>query len=266
MKSVLSTTLVVFCWILLGGLNPSVAQALAAQPTAAPAGAPSLNWKSCAGQLSGPGAPATSVTAQFERPQDSAEMLQNLKLAFQNDWLLRPDFFDQETLLKFFNGTTVNVKQRENVPPPYVSLIAETDTSVFPKMSVELETTCSVRSFPQPDGRTQTTITVSGHIRIYGRPAPELTLYFIREVLGPETQNAIDKDYAEGGAELPATNKGSVTYTDPAKVKLEGGKIGLIFYFNLPPKPPASFLVGIEANDTVQAIVLADMRHRTQEN
>jgi hypothetical protein len=164
------------------------------------------------------------------------------------------------------NPALRNLEQRENVPPPYVTVVATTASGVFPQMSVALEATCSSRSSPQPNGRIKTIVTVSGNIRIYGGPAPEWTLRSIRQVLGPETQNTLDDDFAEGGAERPPTHKGSVIYTDRAKEQLEGGKVGLIFYFNLPPKFSDSLPAGIETNDTVQAIVLADMRHRTQEN
>jgi hypothetical protein len=267
MSRLLRITPVVLCWILLAGLNPAWAQTPTTVPAVAPIDAPSQTWKSCAARLYAAGdLPTAGLESQFERPQNLAQLLQNLKLAWKNDWLMRPQFFDRETLLKFFNGTAVSLQQRENVPPPYVSIVATTASSVFPQMSVELETTCSSRSSPQPNGRTQTLVTVSGHIRIYGGPVPELTLRSIRQVLGSETQNTLDDDFAEGGAERPPTHKGSVTYIDRAKEQLEGGKVGLFFYFNLPPRFPDALPPGIESNDTVQGIVLADMSHRTQEN
>jgi hypothetical protein len=283
MNRLLRLTLVVLCWAPLDGANASLRAALApaaidnpdrnqtpgTPATATPAGAPSQSWKSCAERLSAPGELSTSLKAQFERPQDISQMLQNLKLAWENDWLLRPDFYDDETLLKFFNGAAITWKQRPNSQFPAEEIAMETDSRVFPRMSIALEAYCRSRSFPRPNGREKTILSVGGNFRIYGPPVPELTLANLRQALGPETRNQLDLEFA-GGSELadpPApTNKGSVVYTDPVKQKREGQRIGLTFYFSIPPKPTEPFQPKIAADDVVLGIVLSDGRHVTSEN
>lgn len=41
----------------------------------------------------------------IKRPTSVAELLDNLKLAFDGDWLIQPAFYERSNVLKFFNGT-----------------------------------------------------------------------------------------------------------------------------------------------------------------
>jgi len=56
------------------------------------------------------GSPKPSVSqleAMFNRPANAPDLLHNLKLAFDRDWLLQPSFYDDAILLKFFDGQRV---------------------------------------------------------------------------------------------------------------------------------------------------------------
>lgn len=228
-------------------------------PSEVVAGTRSPDWKACAEKL-GPqgGISTTSLERMFERPQSVAQLLQNLKLAWENDWLLRTDFYDEETLLKFFSGTTITWKSKID---PLGSEVIELDTGsgVFPKMSVTVQASCS---------QAHKLLDIGGSIRIYGSPIPELTLGYVRQLLGPETENTLDIGYSSGGSEYTPHIKGSVTYTNRAKERFEG-RMGLIFYFTIPtavpggmsPIPARPPQKEIEAEDVVRAIVLTARRH-----
>jgi hypothetical protein len=56
---------------------------------------------------------AAEILAMFDRPMNVADLVRNLKLAFDGDLMLQPAFFERESLVKFFNAVTVS---REEIP------------------------------------------------------------------------------------------------------------------------------------------------------
>jgi hypothetical protein len=183
-------------------------------------------------------------------------------LAWEKDWLLRPDFYDEGTLLRFFNATAVTWKQGYNDH----TIVAETDSRVFPHMPVVLEAHCGILTLPNPKGQKKTVGSISGNLRISGGPVPELTLAFIRQVFGRETKNAVDQQYATGGAEgFPVTQKGSVLYINRAQEKPEDPRMGLTFIFAIPPKPAPAPPWEIRVDDIAQGLALSEGRHQNME-
>jgi hypothetical protein len=225
-------------------------------------------WRSCVRRVHADDSYSISeLQAQIKRPQDISQMLQELKLAWENDWLLQPEFYDEAILLNFFNGVAVTWKERKHDLSGVEAIDVETDSRVFPQMPVVLEAFCSSWSRQLAPHGQRTLLSIGGSIRIYGRPVPELTLQVIREVLGPETKNTIDLAFASNGSDgTPVTTKGSVVYANPAKEKIEGTRMGLSFWFSIPPKPAATPEREIAADDVVQAIVLNAQRHQVIEN
>ena len=57
----------------------------------------------------------TIYSAMKAWPTSAHELLSNLKLALDNDWLLQPSFYEEQSLREFF-GTREKVLNRENTP------------------------------------------------------------------------------------------------------------------------------------------------------
>jgi hypothetical protein len=260
----LRTSWLMLCWVLLAGTQASMAQA----PDPLQAGpSPSQEWKSCAAGLADQRELAKSLDAQVTRPQDVSQLLENLRLAWQNDWLLRPDFYDAETLSKFFNSVTITWKQTQDTRSPAEEIAMETRSGIFPQLSIVLQAHCRAGTFPRPDGRTETIVTMGGNFHMNSLSGLGTTLSAVRQVLGPETLNELDPDYL-GASEVPhpITIRGSVVYTDLAKESREGWRMGLTFYFGIPPKVLESVGKKIGPDEVVQWIVLSVSRHQTTEN
>jgi hypothetical protein len=262
MSCLLRTSWIVFCWIPLVGVQASIAQGSDLLPSGP---SPSQEWKSCATGLSDQEL-AKSLDAQVTRPQNITQFLQNLRLAWQNDWLLQPDFYDEKTLMKFFDSVSITWKQTQDKRSPAEEIALETSSQILPQMSIVLQIHCRSRTYPQPNGLKKTIRSIGGNFRIYGAPVPDLTLAVVRQVLGPETRN--ERAFA-GMSEVddsPPAIKGSVVYTDPAKEKLEGQRMGLTFEFTIPTNPAGLDSMKIEPADVVQSIGLSAGRNRVSEN
>lgn len=194
-------------------------------------------------------------------------MLENLKLAWQNDWLLRPDFYDEETLLRFFNSVSITWKHTQDTRSPAEEIAMETRSRVSPQLSIVLQAHCRARNFPKPDGRTEAIVTMGGNFHMNSLSGLGMTLSDVRQVLGPETLNELDPDYL-GASEVqhPITVRGSVVYTDSAKEARKGLQRDLTFYFGIPPKLLESVGKKIAPDEVVQWIGLSISHERITEN
>jgi hypothetical protein len=228
-------------------------------------------WKSCA-ELLHPDSnySASDLQAKFSRPQDLPQMLQNLRLAEEGDWLLQPHFYDEETLLKFFDGSKVTWKE----PPPSdkISAVAtvlpvEVDSRIFPQVPVTIESHCRIWRFKLNDGHTKSHADLAGRFLIYGETFPEMTLRMVRSVLGHETENILDQGLTTHGPEVEPTAKGIVVYADRTKWQQVGMEVGLTFAFQKAPPPKAGERGSIEIvdDDRVISIRMFQANHRSLE-
>ena len=253
--------------------SPSQTQNAGATSSDEQAGAPYERWKSCA-RLAHPngGDAAVDLQAKFERPQNIRQMLQNLQLAGEQDWLLQPNFYDAATLLKFFNGSGVAWKERKPDPlSKQVEVIAvDLHSDIFPQMTISIEANCWIYNRPYPGGHVEKRVAVGGNMRIYGSPLPGMTLGVIRGVLGQETQNSIDTGTNYDGPDYKPIYKGRVVYENRAREQLEGAAMGTTFFFALGPPPPRKpgepVSREILDDDVAKTIVMNATSHRILEN
>ncbi len=229
-------------------------------------------WQSCAALLYPDGAESTSdLQARIERPESIQQMLQNLKRAWDQDWLLQPNFYDSDTLLKFLNGTKLSWKKTQTDQGVDVveSIDLDADSSIFPRATVSIFRTCSVYVLRGIDGRVgKRQVVVGGNLYITGPPERELTLRDVRNVFGHETQNAMDTGESLHGQGYTPDDQGTVTYRDPEKQRRAGSAIGVTFWFALrPPPPPGGWRKygPIVDDDIVQTIQLGEQRYKTLE-
>lgn len=227
-------------------------------------------WKSCAELINpGGGNSASDLQANFKRPQSVQQILRNLKLAQDKDWLLQPNFYDEETLLKFFNASKATRKEPFPNPPTKRSVVIaeDIDSNIFPKLTVVIQHSCWLKESQRSGDRVEKGVYVGGNLRIFGRPIPEMTLRVVRSVLGPETENTIDTGMTMDGPDGTPLSQGSVRYFDRAKWQLAGGEVGMSFNLALrPPQKPAEPLAKqIVDDDVVMTIGIIDRRQRILE-
>lgn len=228
-------------------------------------------WKSCAEMVHREGSYSVSdLQSMFLKPQDLLQMLQNLKLAGQGDWLLQSNFYNEETLLKFFNGVKVTWKEApasDQISNGVLFVEGNVDSYIFPKMTVSVEGRCWVSGKKSPGGRERTLVQTGGLLRIYGAPIPEMTLNMVRSALGPETQNTRDMGLVADGPDIEPTSQGTVVYADKTKWQQAGAEVGTTFAFQLdpPPKQGGDLPKGIVGDDIVVSIVMRQASHRILE-
>ncbi len=282
-KRLLRTSLISLSCTLLGGLGISWGKApeVTFPGSSGPAQNPNTvssdekggvleRWKLCA-ELIHPegGNSASDLQAIVVRPQNVQQMLHNLKLAQEKDLLIEPNFYDEQTLLKFFNASKVTMKELfPNAPTKGIVVIAEDiESSIFPKMTAVIQHSCWLRESKRPGDRVEKEAYVGGNLRIFGRPIPEMTLRVLRSVLGPEVENTIDTGTTMDGPDVTPMSQGGVRYFDRAKWQLAGGEVGLSFNFTLrpPQKPGEPLAKQIVDDDVVMTIGIVDRRQRILE-
>ncbi len=217
-------------------------------------------WRSCAEMLHPDhGYSGSELRSRFQRPQNIEQVLQNLKLAQDQDWPLQPHFYDEQTLLQFFDGTQVTWKRPPKNPliKGVESVAMQIDSRIFPRIAVSVEANCWY-STVGPE-----TVQVNGSLHITGRRIPELTLRVIRGVFGPETENRTESGAGNDADISLPQDQGSVFYAN--RRRDTGLVIGTRFIFALRgPEPPIGRT--ILDDDVVQAIGLGDHGQRILEN
>lgn len=116
---------------------------------------------------------AADVERDASRPQNIARLLTNLKLAFDKEPLLDPEFYTDSNLMKFFNGTSVQWRLL-SAPAMYMADITPSPSLVGIK---EISVRTWKNGAPLLDSE----------IRIEVSTSSELTLGGVRKVFGGET-------------------------------------------------------------------------------
>jgi hypothetical protein len=181
---------------------------------------------------------ASQLEAMFSRPASGADLLRNLKLAFDQDWLLQPAFYDDAILLKFFDGQRVVWKKPDSEvtkdatrDPVEVTITAK----AFEGMTVSLLRSCSrVKGYDLPEGHVPPHLRPAGLVELQVASIADVTLSAVRNVFGREMKSYFDYGRGTDGGRYTPTIKGTLLYESPN----EGHSPGLGF-----KKRTAKFLV-----------------------
>jgi hypothetical protein len=164
----------------------------------------------------------SQILSMFDRPADVPGLLANLKLAADERLLWEPAFYEDATLLKFFDGVAVERKriERKNSAVEDIAIVSIADPR-FPGMTVQVvrgrdpfvDTSKVPRVYRIYFKRY---VDVSVHVIA----VPEFTVCAVRDIFGPETFSRLDDGFATDGATYVPQVKGSLGYKYP------GGSVG----------------------------------------
>src|SRR6185437_7236220 len=215
------------------------------------------DWKTCEQLLHPKGSyAAADIQAMVASPQNITEFLRNLKVAADRGLLLQSAFYDEATLLKFFNGTKVTFTDSNASMDKLSSGIeARLDVDIPPKLSITLASVCRVRKYQANDGSAIRYVSTDGFLSILMGPGPLITLRDIRSALGREDHLYPDR----GDPDLPpytTTDKGDVTYQNVHRAGIEDSRIQTRFYLK------ANGVSSIEDSDVVRKVEMHDMQDR----
>jgi hypothetical protein len=192
-------------------------------------------WKSCAEAMQQPGvAQGVKQGASIALPGNSDQMLTNLKTAWDNNLLLSPSFYEENSLRKFFAGSEVRwVSSLLPMRKDVAFVAADVASRVLPGSTVHVESRCWRTEQTGEHGIKKSMINEMGFIRISGSPIPAMTLRAVRSVFGPESENNIDSGIGPDDNVYTPVNKGSVAYVDRDRDRATGLALGVKFVFKL---------------------------------
>ncbi len=229
--------------------------------------APYERWTSCTGLIYPVRTYSVSdLEVMFEKPVTARQVLQNLKLAWDRDLLLQPSFFDPEILDRFFAGAAVTwVEPSHPLSQDVGFVVGQLDSSAVPGMIVKAESRCW-RTNSKSGDRARSQAIISGHLRLFGRPFPEMNLRVIRDVFGPEAENTIDQGISNHGLAYTPIYKGVVVYSDHERSSAESVAVETTFFFRLGPTLSDAQSIGkIADDDVVEAVEMHETHHRLLE-
>lgn len=216
------------------------------------------SWKTCVDPLyPNGGLSVSSLQQKIRTPNDIRQLLENLRQAWEEDFLVQPSFLDDATLKKFFATSSLKWQAPENFYIHHDIIIqAQLESDLLPGLTVTIESRCW-----QVGDKSDSTAHLVGSVKISGGPIPGVTLRAVREVLGAETRDESSTAEVEFGIVHAPSGMGRITYTDPIKQESEGGfPLGIYFYVSYQQSqrnlsPDSNF-----ANDEV--VDLIDMREK----
>ncbi len=193
-------------------------------------------WKSCAEMAHPNGYSTADLDALFERPKSIQQLLQNLELASERDLLLQPQFYDELTAQKFFAGAKVTRSSPDNFGNATDVKLVLGDIGgegALPMMTATLDSDCWLTQYKPENGPAQTTVSISGFMRIEVASNSGITLRVVRSVFGHEAENSVDRGVDPHGHVYAPTYKGGVAYPSIDREKIEGARVETDFYFQL---------------------------------
>jgi hypothetical protein len=138
---------------------------------------------------------ATQIAAMLKPPRDVPDLLWNLRLVFDRKLLVQPRFFEDEVLLRVFNGTAIrwvepgtpDVAGDWVIKPKRIARITIDRAFAGMKVDVGVSHRClDRRPNPADPGITIPPHTYdSGYIRLRFPPFDGFTLGAVRKVFGP---------------------------------------------------------------------------------
>ena len=189
-------------------------------------------WKACALQLHPEGSYAVSeIQAMFESPQNIPQFLHNLKIAADRRLVLQPSFYDEATLLKFFNGSKVTVARLNSYLDKQSSGIdARIASDTLPTLAIHLSSICTVRKATgMTHGSAIGSVDANGSLDITVIPGPLITLRDIRSAFGPEQGLSIDQGMDLDMNSYTPVYKGRVEYWAGLAPGISGIRIQIYF-------------------------------------
>jgi hypothetical protein len=143
------------------------------------------------------------------------QLLQNLKNAWDHDWLVQSPFYADSNLLKFFNAAKVAWEQdsKPGEAPEFGNGRVTVDLPSFPKMTVEF-----TRGVYKSAGtRGSRRAAASGIVRIGVESIQGFTVGLVREVFGKESEDKLDFGIATDAHGYDPTTAGSLVYENHDK-------------------------------------------------
>jgi hypothetical protein len=159
------------------------------------------------------------ILSLFDRPADASGLLVNLKVAVDERLLWEPAFYEDATLLKFFDGVAVERKhiEEKNSAVEDVAVVLIADRRL-PRMTVQV-----VRGRDPFVDRSRGPRDYRTYFRRYVRvtldviDVPEFTVCTVRDIFGPETFASLDTGTATDGAHYSPQIKGRLGYNYPGE-------------------------------------------------
>ena len=141
-------------------------------------------------------------------PTTPKQLLQNLKNAWDHDWLVQSTFFADANLLKFFNATKVSWEQdsKPGQAPSFGNGQLTINSQVFPKMTVELVRGILRKSEHGGDAA------YSGFIIIRVESMTGLNVGLVKEIFGEESKDELDFGIATDAHGYTPTTAGDLLY------------------------------------------------------
>jgi hypothetical protein len=182
------------------------------------------------------------IGARFERPRTVAQLIHNLKIAFDADLLLQPAFAAPANLMRFFNGTAVSrTPAASPAGAPFKQPVISTvtvDQSVFPGMLAQVEqgVTPPSDAYP-PFPRMRADVPVYGSMDLVLGQLEEFDVSLVRAVFGPENKVVI-ADALPHQLGYSGEGKGALEYDFPG-TDADGRRYDfkLLYMGVLPGKP-----------------------------
>jgi hypothetical protein len=138
-------------------------------------------------------------------PSTPKQLLQNLKNAWANDWLVQSSFYSDAILLKVFNAKAVawDQESKPGEAPRSGNARLTIDSKVLPKMTVEI-----IRGAISKPGDHD----ASGFVRVRFEASHGLTVGLVREIFGKESADELDVGMATDGHSYTPTSAGDLLY------------------------------------------------------
>lgn len=156
----------------------------------------------------------------FGRPKTVPQLLTNLKLAWDMKLLLQPAFYEDSSLLRFFNASAVSWEPAQIPDPDWIIRIGklELEQSAFPDVTVALRYSRRVtrkQSAPGVGVDVPANTEDSGQITMNVESVPGFTWGVTKSAFGPNaTQRGRGENY-HGGRSTPLTFKVEMQYLYP---------------------------------------------------
>lgn len=151
------------------------------------------------------------ILSMFDRPADVPGLLVNLKLAADERLLWEPAFYEDATLLKFFDGVAVERKriERKNSAVEDIAIVSIADPR-FPRMTVQV-----VRGREPLVGTSKGPRKRFVQVSMDVIAVPEFAVCTVRDIFGPERLSWLDTGTATDGAHYVPQIKGRLSYNYP---------------------------------------------------
>lgn len=156
---------------------------------------------------------AREMAAMINRPTSVVELLNNLKLAFDDDWLMQPAFYERSNVLTFFNGTLLS-RHSAIKEPGTGEVLRAAFTTVNPAFLKG--TTIKFTRGCIPIGKG--TFKNSGSLEINVEAVPNFTVGIVKDVFGRNAK-LFRSDAATDGGVVRADSKYGLAYEGGTRAK-----------------------------------------------